>query len=251
MRIQIGRDYIGGWHDWYDGESDTVEVKDAKMHPGKGLMVKVEERNSYITAAYFDLDREDIEDLEEWTEKDLPGYLHREESPFEYLDGEENPTTSALGVGQSQFAYLNQDLRNKLGVDALETGGVGPCYAVAALETDSGEMALVHADKDKGKQIENAFDTVCYRLDAEFDQATIMTSDPIIEPEVDELLRREFSEVRIDTADNNSGSLGVNEKGFYEPGNPSKPDTSELGGLAIFEDPEVKIEDRTRQVLEN
>lgn len=156
-----------------------------------------------------------------------------------------------LGVGQAEFGYLDDELKEMLGYEVLETGGVGPCYAVAVLDNNTGDMALVHADKDKLKQVRQGINRASREIGADFDAAKLVTNSPEDEEfdRVHNYLMQEFDEVKADAGNGmGSRSLGVDEDGFYEPDNPAIPEQDELEGMAIMARQGVK--DRTDDAID-
>jgi hypothetical protein len=157
----------------------------------------------------------------------------------------------ALGVGQAEFGYLDDELKEMLGYEALEKGGVGPCYAVAVLDNENGDMALVHADKEKLKQVRQGINRASREVDGDFDAAKLVTNASKDEEfeRVHNYLMQKFDEVEVDAGDGlGNRSLGVDEDGFYEPDNPAIPEQDELEGMEIMA--RQGVNDRTDEAIE-
>lgn len=161
-------------------------------------------------------------------------------------------TDSAIGVGQAEFAYLDDELKDQLGVEALETGGIDSCYGVGILDSDTGNMGLIHADKEYLKQIRQGINQITRELEGEFDQARLVTNnseDKRFERVVN-YLEQHFDEVNVEASySTGSKSLGVDQDGFYEPENPTIPETSELDRLEIMNREGLK--DGTEEAIEH
>lgn len=179
--------------------------------------------------------------------------------------------TNALGVGQAEYAYLDSELMQQLGYDALETGGIGPCFGVGFIDHDSGAIALIHASSWQ-KQVQergithsrngrNRYDPVLhgrnramYNMDAEFDEAILVTN--AFEEKsrgvndlgrVQNLLQNNYDTTLL--TDGQESTLGVSVEGFYHPENPAMQETTELEELAMVSG--VRFIDRTQEELEN
>lgn len=150
-------------------------------------------------------------------QKDRTGYPWKEIS----LEEEE-----IIRVRQREFAYLNQDIREKLGVAAIEINDIFTCMGVGIIR-ENAEIALAHLDGYKPQQLEYFLEKTEKRLQGEVEESILVgleeterfnrCYDILSSRFGKEKAIKILGQYNLDA--NENISLGADSDGFYLPKN--------------------------------